>query len=380
MTRCFCPILVALLFAQVSSGVDQSVLVRQKEGSFKLRDFGLRPDGRLQGIGMWFGADLILKTSWYVASESWNHHQNCIYAGGMVLSSRHADLYYCYNVAFLDTEENLIACGSDLAAYAPGTDGAAYGPGPVKDSSEMSVTCIMPIPRGVCRSVAAYKVAYYESNVPIGKAVPNDHKMPPVESANGDTGEMTVRSWPRWKSDGELRGSPFHVRVGSRLLLIDAKDDWQAETTEGMCSLEKAAISNSGEAQDYRFSVAAGNALRLKVDCRFKLNQDNAIETWVCFKNASDKRRFGAFYIAFFDKYGNLVGSTHTDTTTEPNGTMPRVTMGGQPQPDAYGSVYQTIMPIPIPLGFEKNISSYKITLYESERPIGEKWEKGKSE
>ena len=378
MIKYFCPILVTLAFAQVSSGIDQSVLVRQKEGSCKLRDFGLRPDGWLQGIGMWFGADLVLKTSWYVASESWNHNQNCIYAGGMVLSSRHADLYYCYNVAFFDTEENLIACNSDIAAWAPGPGGAECALGPVKDATESSVTCIMPIPKGLCQNVNSYKVAYYESNVAIGKAVWDEHKMLRAESRNGNTGKTTVRSLPCWKSDGELRGSPFQVRAGSRLLPIDAKENWQAETTEGTCSLIKTAASNTGEAQYQKFSIAVGNALKLKADCRFKINQDNAIETWVSFKNASDKKRFGTLYIAFFDRYGNLVGSTHADTALEPNGTMPRVTQDGQPQSDAYAHAYQTIMPMPIPLGFDKNITSYKITLYESDRPIGENKAEGR--
>jgi len=283
----------------------------------------------------------------------------------MLFCGEDLPLCYCYNVAFLDADENLVACdGGDLPNHPP-----------VK-SGQSSVTRVMPVPKDVHRCVNSYKVAYYESDVAIGKAAWNEHEMLRAKSTNGDTGETTERSWPRWKSDGELRGSPFHVRAGSRLLPIDVKDNWQAETTEGTCSLTKTATSNSGEAQDQKFSVAVGNALKLKADCRFKINQDNAIETWVSFKNASDKKRFGTLYIAFFDRHGNLVSSTHADTSTEPNGTMPSVAVGGQPQPNA--SAYQTIMPMPIPLGFEKNITSYKITLYESERPIGENRAEGR--
>jgi hypothetical protein len=268
---------------------------------------------------------------------------------------------YNYNVAFFDAKDNLIACDGGMLPNVP----------PVK-SGASNATCIMPIPKGGHQCVNSYKVAHYVSNVAIGKAAWDEHQMLRVESTNGDTGKTTVKSWPQWKSDGELWEALFQVQAGSRLLPIDGKDNWQAETTEGTCSLTKTANSNSAEAQNQKFSVVVGNALKLKADCRFEVNQDNAIETWVSLKNALAKKKFGVLYIAFFDKYGNLVGSTHTDAELEPNGTMPRVTQDGQPQPDAYGQVYQQIMPIPIPLGFEKNITSYKITLYESETPIGE--------
>ena len=83
---------------------------------------------------------------------------------------------------------------------------------------------------------------------------------------------------------------------------------------------------------------------------------------------------FGELYIAFFDKYGNLVGSTHTDVMTEPNGSSPSGSItphGGKPQPIT--SAFQAALPVPIPLGFGEKITSYKMTMYESDGPIGEK-------
>jgi len=271
----------------------------------------------------------------------------------------HPPLYYCYNVAFFDAEENLIACdGGDLPDH------------PLVTSRLSSVTRTMPIPRGVHKCVDSYRVAYYESDVAIGKVAWDEHESFRVTSTNGNTGETTERSWPLWKSDGEMRGSSFPVRAGSRPLPIAAKEDWQAETTEGTCRLKRTATSDSGEEQGQRFLVAVGEKLRLKAHCRFNVSRDSAIETWVSFKNTSDKKTFGELYIAFFDKYGNLVGSTRTSDATEPGGTNPSVTVGGKPQPTAIA--FQAIKPMPIPRGFEEKVTSYKITMYVSGKPIGE--------
>ncbi len=266
--------------------------------------------------------------------------------------------YFGYNVAFFDAEDQLIACdGGSLPHYPPMTMG------------NRSVTCLMPIPPNVHRYVASYKVAYFESDLPIGQVLWDEQKPLHVTFTNGNTGATKQQSWPAWKSDGELRDVPFRIRAGSRLLPNDASNHWRAETVEGPCKLTRASESHANKDQSPKLSIAVGDASRLRADCYFVLNDDNAIEGMVHFENSSDRQRFGVLYVAFFDSYGNLVSCIHQETTTEANATDPRVTVRGQIQLDAIA--YGGMMPMPIPVGLETKVSAYKITIYDSEKPIG---------
>jgi hypothetical protein len=344
------PILVSL-----SCGMDDpSTWVEQKEGNCILRDFGDRLDAPFCATKLWFGKAQALRCSFYVASSVHTGHRNAISAGGTIQRNLMLPLHHGYCVAFLDRDDNLIAC-----------EGGGY---PEWDTLT-SLKLEMPIPKGVHERAASYKVAYYESPRPIGETSAESHF-----HIIGTTNDVPFdQKLPSWKSDGELRGSPYRVRIGSRVLPVATKGNWEAEVNEGTCALKKITTPDLFEGEKQRFPVALGERLKLKVECRFNIGEDNAIETWVRSTNPSDKKMFGEFYIAFFDKYGNLVGSSHWDITTEPRGSNPSVSItptGGEPQPMM--SPFQGIVPVPIPLGFEEKITSYKVTLYESEWPIGE--------
>ncbi len=350
---------MTLALAQSTGADPHWVSVDQNEGQCHLLDFGERPDGTFRGTRRWFGQGMLLKCTFFVATTSWKFDlRNAISAGGM-FHGDHPPLHYGYNVAFFDAQENLIAC-----------DGGGLPDFPaVRGGGATSVTRTMPIPQGLHRDIESYKVAYYESDEPMGTVAFDENQALEVTSTNGDTGETTVKSWPLWKSDGELRGSSFQVRAGSRLLPKSIHEVWRAETTEGICSLHKPTSSDDGERKMQELAVELGETLTLKVKCRCIVNANNAIETSVNVKNGSNKKLHGALYIAFFDTYGNLVGCTSTETATEPHATSPAVKINGRPLSDS--SVFRSIMPVPVPLGIEKKITSYKITLYESEKPIG---------
>jgi hypothetical protein len=355
-------------FAEEEGQEPDFVWVNQKEGSCRLQDFGERPDGNLHGLRLRFSSELDLQCAFYVTSDTWRDpRRNAISAGGM-FSGTHASRHYGYEVAFFDDEENLIACA-----------GGYNGPDPVPAKgvfgSFTPITRLMDIPHGVHKRVASYRVAYCESNLPIGKVAWNEREVVTVLSTKGDTGETTEQSWPRWKSDGELREKPFQVQEGSRLLPGPVDETWRAETTEGKCSLKKKAPSldqDGPKAMDTErsFFVTAGTKLALKSDCHFIIDEDNAIETWMNFQNPSDNDLFGQLYIAFFDSYGNLVGCIQSDSAVKAHGTMPEVRVNGELQFSP--TSLQTIQSAPLPRGLEDKITSYKITLYESKRTIGE--------
>ena len=198
-----------------------STWVEQREGKCILQDFGDRLDAPNRGTKVWFGKAQELRCAFYVASSALTGHRNAINAGGMVRGNDTPPLlHHGYSVAFFDSKENLIAC---------------EGGGRPESGTINSVTCRMPIPQDVHKRVDSYKVAYYESDRPIGETR--------QEAAfrimcQGD-GNPIEKVWPSWKSDGELRDSPYRVHAGSRLLPIATNENWQAETTEGTCSLRK---------------------------------------------------------------------------------------------------------------------------------------------
>jgi len=354
---CLYTILTTLALAQASAEESRWVTLDQKEGTCILRDFGERGDGYWNGLKVWYGQGLPYLCSFFVSTPC---DQNVISAGGCFHGTE-APIYYCFNVAFFDKDENLIAChGGGLPDQPPVTKGGTT-----------MIAASMPIPKDVHDGIHSYKVAYYESDLAIGKVAWDEHDVSREIMTDAITEQTTERSWPLWKSAGELRGSAFQVRAGSRLLPLATQEDWRAETTEGTCSLKKAAMPNSSDEQRQRFLVAVGDTLTLRANCRLEINKDNAIETWINIRNPSDRNMFWALYVAFFDRYGNLVGSTQSDAMTEANGTSPSVVIDGKLQ--RITSSFGTIMPVPIPLGFEDKVTSYKVTMYESEEPIGQK-------
>ena len=359
---CLYTILAALALPSAEEAKQPHVGVYQKEEKCILHDFGDREDGDLHGLKVWYGCNLMLCCSYYVSTDSRLHAppQNVLHAEGMFYGE-HDPRYFGYNVAFFDTDENLLACSG----------GNMREPRKILSGITNSSTDVMPIPKNVHQCIDTYKTAYYESDAPIGTATYDPHHKFVVHYIDGDTGKESRRSWPAWKSDGELKGIPFHIRDGARPLPCNPKEGWKAETVEGKCRLKKKLEDDEFDSEEkLDVTLSAGETLRLKFLGHFFINKHNAIETWVHFKNPSDAKLYGALYIAFFDKYGNLVGSVQERVTTEAHATYPLATVDGKPSPDSKGNC--RILWISLPLGLEDSITSYKITLYESEKPFGQ--------
>ena len=115
-----------------------------------------------------------------------------------------------------------------------------------------------------------------------------------------------------------------------------------------------------------------GDTLAVKADCRFVITKDNAIQAWVSFNNTSETRAFTEVYIAFFDIDANLMACTHIAAATDANATFPTATIVTADGKSQTSAAFTAASAVPIPLGYEQDIVSYKITLYESATPIGE--------
>ena len=343
-------ILIALVSQQlwVSFAAAQShwIFVDQKEAKCELRDLGkggiVSPT--LLGTRAWFGDRLSFRCSYYVATQPLSSNLNAIANDGVFIVDG-SSAFYRYNVAFFDSDENLVA---------------AHGMGLPNDSSvtdRLWYTAAMPIPVGFHRCIDSYKVAYFESDEPIGKA---------AIAKNADA-EDAGRS--QWKSDGELRGKPFPIRKGTRLLHSPRGENWRAETKDGSCSLTVKVTSDADRqrlSSDKEPAAELGEKLALKAWCsHFLIDEENSIEVHARFENTIEKKMYGKFYLAFFDARGNLVGGTEQEFIAEPKGTYPATKAGDPVLPET------VLMQMPIPLGFENTITSYKCTLYESASPIG---------
>jgi hypothetical protein len=345
-------ILIALVSQQlwVSFAAAQShwIFVDQKEAKCELRDLGKRAiwSPTLLGTRAWFGQRLSCNCSYYVATQPQSFNLNSIGTDG-VFTGDGSPAFYCYNVAFFDSNENLIATqGSGLP-----TDSS------VTDNRITWIGSPMPIPVGVHRFIDSYKAVYFESDEPIGQAAI-------AKNAETKDGRQS-----QWKSDGELRNKPFHIREGTRLLPNAAGENWQAETKDGPCSLTVKIASDADRhrlSSDSKPAAELGEKLALSARCsHFLIDEYNTIEVHSRFQNPTEKKMYGQFYLAFFDKYGNLVGGTGLGFSAEPKGTYPATRAGDAVLPET------VLMQMPIPLGFENTITSYKCTLYESASPIG---------
>jgi len=128
----------------------------------------------------------------------------------------------------------------------------------------------------------------------------------------------------------------------------------KAETTHGFCTLKK----SSAFAEDI-FTTKVGK--RMKGTCKFYIDEffgRKIINANITVENSADVPLFCQYYVAFFDAEGNLVGCAEQgifgDEGLEPG------------ESENFGSCL-----IPLPAGEHEKISSYQITFYESESPIG---------
>ncbi len=70
-------------------------------------------------------------------------------------------LFCYYYVAFFDNSGNLVGCGAQESF----SGGGGLKPG----ESLLLGSCLMPLPEGQHEKISSYKIAFYESEVPIGK-------------------------------------------------------------------------------------------------------------------------------------------------------------------------------------------------------------------
>lgn len=344
---------------QLNEGEDFAT-VERREGSCTIRNFGGRPigDGINKGFKTWFGDRLTIKCSFHACYFPEN--QNTLSLGPDILP-RGLDVFYAINTAFLDADEQLIACGNSPH---PADTSAVHG------TDAIRVSDYADIPLGIETAITSYKVAYYEANAPISKSRFDGNRGMHVVNTNSD-GVAAESVLEPWKSDGELRNQPFQIRSETKVLPTIGKGKWKGETADGECKLVKTDASPVDP--DYVHDctrVTVGKHLRLKTDCQVKVDLDNSITWYVHVRNACEKNLFGRLYVCFFDKHGNLVASIKASADVAANSSSPLIAIDGKPTFDPLS--YNVYKSSPIPLGIETSVTSYKITLYESENPIGE--------
>jgi hypothetical protein len=127
------------------------------------------------------------------------------------------------------------------------------------------------------------------------------------------------------------------------------------ETKEGSCQLKQGRPSDENV-----IKVHVGE--KVKGTCKFFIEDlfgKKIISANIELENASPVTMYCQYYVAFFDKDGNLIGCTG-DRTSDKNGL-------GSGKSVQLGSCL-----IPLPIGFHEKAVQYKIAFYEAEKPIGQ--------
>lgn len=344
-------------FTQAGDPPDDAlwVWVEQHEAPCKIRRFRRTMDGtgRHFGFKEWCGLHLTVTSSFFSEPDRDNRSQIVVQGKCFTTDS---PMHYVYCVAFFDKDDNLVACVNKPVTV----DNTPVDP---RSSSFRS----MPkIPDAVVAMIDSYRLAYFEAEVPIGRSIAAIDQISQGprysdadEGADGTEGD----------GEGARKGIQFRIRNGSRALDHLASGDCRVVSVEGECSLPKVSDSDKHES-DKMFKVPVGNERGLSASCLFKFNTENSLTVHIAVENPTDKRLYGSVFIAFFDKHGNLVACTERDATTDENDSRSKLKIDGKRSPTSYWN--DVFYPVAVPHGLESSITSYKVTMYESSRPIGE--------
>jgi hypothetical protein len=126
------------------------------------------------------------------------------------------------------------------------------------------------------------------------------------------------------------------------------------ETKEGTCRLK------DGKAFDEDvFTVKVGD--KVKGTCKFYIDEffkKKIINANIQVENTTKKPLYCQYYVAFFDKDGNLIGCAAQGSFGKEGLAAGKST--------SFGSCL-----IPLPAGFHEKVVQYKIAFYEGDKEIG---------
>ncbi|MBN2189821.1 MAG: hypothetical protein JW728_01245 [Candidatus Aureabacteria bacterium] len=126
------------------------------------------------------------------------------------------------------------------------------------------------------------------------------------------------------------------------------------EIKEGDCRLKEGSFFDKDV-----FTVQLGD--KIKGTCKFFIDEffgKKIINANIEITNTADKPMSCQYYVAFFDKEGNLIGCAGQGTFDEEG-----LAAGESTQ---LGSCL-----IPLPAGFHEKVIKYKVAFYESDKQIG---------
>jgi hypothetical protein len=130
-------------------------------------------------------------------------------------------------------------------------------------------------------------------------------------------------------------------------LLLGATAPLLAQTKSGEASFRDA---------NTHIKVTVGEGVKYETDFhRFEFGGKASLAANGTLKNTTTKKRYVALYVAFFDKDKNLLGSSGRTTILEP------------------GKDLLAAYVVEMPAEQIDQVTSYQITLYESEKEIGAK-------
>lgn len=344
-------LILALNVFFIADDHEHFVFLEQTEGPLVLRDSGDYPGARHSGLKLYQGRLLDVRTSFYVGVSRFKKSVNEIQVSFNATNRDERPIFYDYFVSFFDEDDNLLACcrSESIDQLSPDTQAAS--------------TPTFSFPKGLHKSIKYYKVALYESDRELGEIDLNDSKQFTVTSTNANTGKVTITSFPVQPSPGEVRGESIKIREGARRLHDDQLANFKCETLEGNC------IISEVEEKEH---IWVANQTDVRVRFKFDKDSQHRLIPQANLLNKTDGQRYCQYAIALFDRHGNLVCCINGDERElDPNGMQPEISVNGvaQRSDDSFLG-YSSIR---LPKTAMDSISCFKMTVFESDVPIGTK-------
>lgn len=296
------------------------------------REFFSSPD---QGARLWFGKQLTLKCSFYVYTHLSYPGLLWIKAGGPVVNENGAKpRYYAHHVAFLDANDNLIACAGDFLVD------NRVGNKPESRSQDI------PIPLESHPAIAQFKSAFYESDKAIGVRACKPVSMPDAS-----------------KAEGASRKAAMKINTKQRPLLEKPPAGVRTFTVDGPCKVKS---DREWDPKDEPH-VLIGDESAAKAKVFFRM-EGKEISSYYALTNYKNTSTYQDLYVAFFDDAGHLIASTWLkECKTGPKKTTPSLMIDGVPVDVSVDQTKYSVLSTfsgQLPLGEHKRISNFKMTMY----------------
>jgi hypothetical protein len=154
---------------------------------------------------------------------------------------------------------------------------------------------------------------------------------------------------------------PLRINATHRQLFENLPKGVYAFTRDGHCELSSAPLSSKAKKLSDP-PILLGDESTSQAKVYLRAADDSGPKIYYSMKNHSELPARQYIYLAFFDDNGCLIASTSLNCQTPSKAISPSVSVDGVSQANI--SALSTFLPMLLPRGHHKRITSYKMTMY----------------